>query len=107
MRVSIDQIATVRTCKSCKHYRFPLVYRLFGWMDDSMNPKCIRTSPKATIDVVSGKVRLPGVGDSESCHRQRDSTYSSDCNPEAKHWVPKSKDGIFELIKHTDELNTK
>jgi hypothetical protein len=106
MRVSIDQIATIKTCKSCKHYRYPLWVRMWAWATEG-KPRCNRTAPNATIDVVSGKVRYPELDDSESCHRQRDSTYPSDCNPEAKHWLPKSKDGIFELIKHTDELNTK
>lgn len=106
MRVNIDQIKTVKTCKSCKNYRYSVWDEAWSWLTDT-GPRCYRTLPAVTVDIVTGNVRIPSIAQCDKCERERESDYSGSCGPKAIHWSPRKKDGLFELIKHTDEVSSK
>lgn len=106
MKIRYNPDATIRTCKSCKHYRWNSWQAMWRWITEN-KPRCYRTLPSARIDVVSGKVHNANVSNCNSCTDERDSTSSNSCGEDAKFWVPRHKKDLFELVKHTEDLNTK
>ena len=79
---------------------------MWAWASDD-SPRCYRTLPIASVNIVSGKIRKHSLYQCNRCERERGSGLSASCGEKAVHWSPIEKDGLFDLIKHTDDLSSK
>jgi hypothetical protein len=68
----------VKLCKDCRHYRFTLWQRIFGYL-----PKCARAKREEIVNPVDGKVSVYVP----SCKYERFALGS--CGSEGKHFEPK------------------